>query len=332
MSIRLLLSLAGCACALAGLAAPAAAAPKRALAELRVEGPNGTLDPGTWYVTGTERIRRSRPGDNCIRTRGRFRFRGPTALGLPETGSKRRKSLRQVRVRMDEVGPFVCEIGSIVGRPFTHPDGFAGWTYWIDFVAGSSSADLATLKRGDRVLWVFSDFHTDPAQHVNTGDALELRGVPARTRTGIFTVEVLAHRFDGVTSPADGATIRGATSVNPLGGGRYQVEVRKGRTRLKATRGTDIPSNQLRACFRNKLRRCPRAHGRKMIGSARADRLRGTRGDDVIKAGGGPDRIVLRNGGRDRLNCGPGKDTVVVKRRDRDDRIKRNCERVIRKR
>lgn len=328
MPIRVLLTLAGCACLAAAVLTPSAAA-KPVLAELRVEGPAGALDPGTWYMTDTERIRRSRPGDACIRDKGRFRFPGPTALGIAQTGSEHRKALRQVRVRLDEAGPFVCEIGGIQGRPFGDPNGFSGWTFWHNMVSGSSSADLVTLSRGDRVLWVFADF--GPAL-TNTGDALELRGVPARDRDGQFEVEVVAHSFDGSTAPADGATINGATEATALGGGRYAVTVPSGRTALRATRGVDIPSNRLRSCVRERLKRCPKAHGRTIVGSPRGDRIKGTRGFDRIASGRGRDRIKIRQGGRDRVNCGGGRDKVVTKRGDRDDRIARNCERVIRKR
>src|SRR5687768_14824399 len=124
MPIRTLLTVTGLVCLFAALAATPASA-RRALAELRVEGPGETLDPGTWYVTGTERIRKSRSSDACIRRDGRFRFPGPTALGIAQTGAGHREALRQVRVRLDEAGFFVCEIGSVRGRPFTHPDGFA---------------------------------------------------------------------------------------------------------------------------------------------------------------------------------------------------------------
>jgi hypothetical protein len=328
MSIRVLLTLAGCACALAALAVTATA--KQTLSELRVEGPDGTLDPGTWYVTGTERIRKSRPSDKCIRDTGRLKFPGPTALGIPQTGSEHTKAVRQVRVRIDEAGAFICEIGSIVGRPFD-PDtfDFAGWLYWQNYVSGTSSADLATLSRGDHVLWVFADFNPDASQQLNTGHALELTGVPARS-DGSFEVTVLDHDYDGSTTPADGAEIEGASKVAELGDGRYEVSVPEGRTTLTATRGLDIPSNHVETCFRARPKDCPRAHGKRIFGSVKGDRIKGTRGWDRIATGGGNDRVKIRNGGRDRVKCGGGKgDEVVVKRRDRDDRIARNCERVI---
>ncbi|MGH2953875.1 MAG: hypothetical protein ACRDK9_07615 [Solirubrobacterales bacterium] len=311
----------------AALLAPTAGAKPTTLAELRVEGPDGSLDRGTWYVTGTEKVRRSAPGDNCIRDQGRLKFFNATALGIVQTGSEHRKSLRQVRVREDEAGPFVCEIGSIAGRPFTDPNGFSGWQYWQNLVSGSTSADLARVATGDQVLWVFSDF--GPSAQ-NTGEALELTEVPARDADGRFIVQVIAHAFDGTQTPADGATIEGATSVTPLGSGGYEVTLPQGRTTLTATRGIDIPSNHVTACFEQSLDECPSAHGRTIFGSRFDDRIKGTAGWDKITTGRGRDRIDLRSGGVDKVDCGPGRDTVKVGREGDDDRIKRNCERVIR--
>jgi hypothetical protein len=325
MPIRLVLALAASACALVISAAPAATAKKLPVVELRVEGPNGTLDPGTFYATGSEKVRKSRPGDACVRDQGRLRFPGSTALGLPQTASEHRKALRQVRVRLDEAGPFVCEIGGIVGRPFTDPDGFAGWSYWLNGEFGSQSADLVNVRRRHEVVWVFSDFNVDPNQQVNTGSLLELHRVPARS-SGEFVVGVTAHSFDGTASPAEGATIHGASSVSELGDGQYEVTVPSGITTLTATRGTDIPSNHMKTCNRADEDECPRAHGKRIFGSDRGDRLVGGLGWDRIRTLGGKDLIDLRKGGRDKVNCGGGRDKVKVKRRDPDDRIARNCE------
>jgi hypothetical protein len=324
MPNRSLIAVLGCACLLAAVLAPVANA-KPVLAELRVEGPSGTLDPGTWYVTDTEQIRKSRPGDTCVRDAGRFEFPGPTALGIAQTGSEHTKALRQVRVRLDEAGPFMCEIGSIQGRSFGDPAGFSGWTFWHNQASGSSSADLVSLEDGDQVLWLFSDFGTSP---VNTGDALELRDVPAGDEDGRFEVEVLAHAFDGAASPADGVTIDGASEVSPLGGGRYAVTVPEGRTTLVARRGVDIPSNQVTACVDADAGACPSAHGRTIYGGEQGDRIKGTAGWDRIDSGRGDDRIDLRKGGRDRVNCGGGKDVVLQKGSDDDNRVGANCERV----
>ncbi len=80
----------------------------------------------------------------------------------------------------------------------------------------------------------------------------------------------------------------------------------------------------------------------RVVGTRRADRLRGTRGADLILARGGADRIrprrgrdcvrggsgndrvFARDGARDRIKCGRGRDVVFA---DRRDRVK-GCERV----
>jgi hypothetical protein len=311
--------------ALALLAAATPAAGKSVLVELRVEGPTGTLDPGTWYATGTERIRRSGSGDACARRDGRIRVPGATAMGLPQTASESNEALRQVRIRRDEAGLFVCEIASVVGRPFSDPDGFSGWTYWQDYVAGTASADRVALRRGDRILWVYSDFGTTTP--LNQGDALELRSVDPGTTDGELEVRVVAHRFDGGSSPAEGVTIDGAAAVTELGGGRYSVTVETGLGALQASRGLDIPSQPVTTCFRPSAAQCPRAHGRTIVGSSLRDLLPGSRGWDQIDAGGGADRIDIASGGRDQVRCGPGADVVIRKRGDRNDEIHRSCER-----
>ena len=48
----------------------------------------------------------------------------------------------------------------------------------------------------------------------------------------------------------------------------------------------------------------------------------------MIKGGGGKDKIKVRGGGRDRVNCGGGKDKVIA---DRRDKVAKNCEKVKRK-
>ena len=311
--------------ALLTLTGAAEAASKTKLVELRVEGDGQTLEKGTWYATGTERALRSKPGDACARDgRRTIAVPGPSPLSLAQSGSQSNDRLRQVRVRRDEAGLFTCEIGSVLGRPFSDPDGFAGWSYYEDFVFGSAPADQLKLGNGDSIVWVFSDFGSSP---VNTGSSLELRGVPART-AGTFTARVVEHVFDGTTDPGTGASIEGAASFTDLGDGRFEITVGRGISKLRATRGLDVPSNRVQACFRTNLARCPKAHGRRIVGSDENDRLPGTRGFDVIRALGGDDRIILRKGGEDRVNCGRGDDVVRLKRGDGDDRVRGNCERI----
>ena len=56
-----------------------------------------------------------------------------------------------------------------------------------------------------------------------------------------------------------------------------------------------------------------------------ADDLNGGKGDDDINGGPGNDVINSRDGQRDVVNCGAGRDRV---RADRKDRVARNCESV----
>jgi hypothetical protein len=60
------------------------------------------------------------------------------------------------------------------------------------------------------------------------------------------------------------------------------------------------------------------------FGTGRADRLSGTLRTDRIYGLEGNDRIDVRGGGRDFVDCGPGRDVV---RADRRDVVARNCER-----
>lgn len=66
----------------------------------------------------------------------------------------------------------------------------------------------------------------------------------------------------------------------------------------------------------------------RLAGGAGDDRLVGGAGRNVYSAGPGSDRILARNGVRDLIDCGSGRDTARV---DRHDRV-RACESVSRPR
>ncbi len=77
------------------------------------------------------------------------------------------------------------------------------------------------------------------------------------------------------------------------------------------------------------------AQADRLLGLGGNDRLLGLAGNDIVDGGpgrdqivGGPgnDRIQARDGERDTVDCGPGKDTAIV---DRIDRVSKNCESVI---
>ena len=65
-----------------------------------------------------------------------------------------------------------------------------------------------------------------------------------------------------------------------------------------------------------------------IIGGAGNDRLTGGPGRDVISGGDGNDSVSARDRERDTITCGRGRDVVQA---DRQDRVSRDCERIIRK-
>lgn len=65
----------------------------------------------------------------------------------------------------------------------------------------------------------------------------------------------------------------------------------------------------------------------RLTGGAGADRITGGRGADRISGGTGNDTINARDGIRETISCGPGRDTATVDRRDRTT----GCERVLRR-
>lgn len=63
----------------------------------------------------------------------------------------------------------------------------------------------------------------------------------------------------------------------------------------------------------------------RLIAAGGKDRIRGGAGRDAISGGGANDRIDVRDGERDTVSCGSGKDVVKA---DRRDRVARSCETV----
>ncbi len=66
----------------------------------------------------------------------------------------------------------------------------------------------------------------------------------------------------------------------------------------------------------------------RLFGGPGRDRLSGGPGADRFSGGAGADRISARDGRRERISCGSGRDIVTA---DRNDRVARDCERVTRR-
>jgi hypothetical protein len=93
-----------------------------------------------------------------------------------------------------------------------------------------------------------------------------------------------------------------------------KIKGRKGDDRIKGLDGDD--------CLKGN-------RGRDRVkGNGDEDEVSGGKGRDNLIGGGGKDKIKARGGGRDRVRCGKGKDKAVV---DRRDRVRKDCERVRRR-
>jgi hypothetical protein len=249
------------------------------------------------------------------------RVRGATALGAVRDGLAKDRDLRPLSVTDafldDGFGLGVCGIGGF------EAEGSSFWYLKGDHAGSQVSGSQLRLHRGEDVLWYLSPSFPPPPE-------LRLKA-PAEAQPNVpYRVTVYSYADDGTRTAASGATVNGA--AQPTGSaGHTMVTSKAGTHTLQATRGQDIPSNHVKVCVDTDPSRCPNAHGLRIFGSRHGDRIKGTRGWDRIKADGGRDRVDLRAGGRDRVGCGGGRDRVIVKRGDHDDRIARNCERVIKR-
>jgi RTX calcium-binding nonapeptide repeat (4 copies) len=295
------------------LAFPAAAAGRSVVADLHVEAGDRPLAAGS-FVTDTARIQTDqRPG--CDGSGNVATIQGPTALGLLAHASRVNGRLRPFGVSDEfDFGLFVCGVGDFVGSDTSF------WLYKVDHVAPEVGGDQFRVSRGDDVLWYFQDTTTG----TNTGDELVLEA-PARARSGQpFEVTVWAYDAAGNRTAAADASVSGATVQRTDDEGKATiVSARTGEIRLRAERGSDIPSAPLEVCLGERLRDCPATRGERIQGTSRGDRIRATGGPDVVLGRGGADRISVRGGGRDRVRCGSGRDRVSA---DRRDRVSRDCE------
>jgi hypothetical protein len=225
----------------------------------------------------------------------------------------------------------ICSIG---GAEASSGESF--WYFKANHEEASVGADQLEVKNGDEIL-----FYLAPDDFPNPNPAeLELKA-PARAQAGQpFSVSVTEHKCvtDSDTfettcsaSPAAGVAILGADDdVTTDADGKAQVEIDDaGIVGLGAERGTDIPSETLDTCIGEQLKNCVARRGERIVGSPLADKIKGTPGSDSIRARGGDDSIDLRKGGVDTVDCGPGKDTVQVKRLGNDAlELPRDCEKV----
>jgi hypothetical protein len=303
-------------------------------AQLRVLTPDKVLDPGTTYIVDNKVTVPTTPDADCFGPPGgsgaEFSYDQPTALSLLATAARTSGKVRPLALT-DQFGfgLGICGIGgqkAVSGRSF--------WYLKSNHEESTLGADQLKLTSGDQVL-----FYLAPDDFPNPNPAeLELEAPPRVQAGAPFEVHVIAHAcvtdqqtFEVTCSsePAAGVQVNGATTAAD---GSAQLSASEpGTLKVSATRGSDIPSQALSVCVGEQLGDCPAARGERIVGSPNGDRIKGTRGSDSIRARGGDDRVDLRKGGADRLDCGPGRDSVLVARADDDDKVARDCERVRRR-
>jgi hypothetical protein len=202
------------------------------------------------------------------------------------------------------------------------PGGSSYWYFAVDHTAALTGANTAEVAPGGSVLWYLTS-----GQEPNfTVTELEL-AAPARSK-GKSKVTVFQYTAEGERVPAEGATVSGGAKKVVTGAdGTAVVTIPEGGATLQATRKSDraVPSNREFVCNLEVYAECPRTEGERIVGSGKRDVIRTTAGNDTVRARGGDDKVNLRPGGDDRVNCGGGRDVVVLAKGDKGDKLT-SCE------
>jgi hypothetical protein len=290
--------------------------------DLRVVDNDGSTLAEYRQYTGTTKIKSSRKatcfGEGNEGSGDSFKVRGRSLIGSLVDAAEHDSALRPLLITDKfnvDLGPGLCGVGGDQGE---------GGQYWNVRSNQVDAFNLATdpVSNGDDVLIRQVTFPP--------GNELVLKGPASATPGEPFRVKVTQHDSEGTASPAVGATVPDAAAPTNANG-KTMVTSAKGVAELRATLAGTTPSNQLDVCVSANPKRCGDDENLVIFGSDRGERIAGDSGNDKITARGGDDRINLTAGGRDVVNCGGGKDTVVLAKGDRNDKIAKNCERVVRK-
>ena len=305
---------------------PAVAAAATKGADLRVVNTAGRTLAEQRQYTGTVQIRTD-PDADCFGAPGgsgdRVTVPGATGLGIVRDALETDRDLRPLSITDQfSFGLAVCGIGGF------EAGGSSFWYLKHNHAGAQVGGDQLRLQQGDHVLWYLSPGFPPPVE-------LILRA-PARAKPGVpFEVSVLQSDDSGTRGPAAGATVSGGAApvtTGPRGKATLTV-ASQGTISLRATRSSDgsIPSNRTAVCVNSDLAKCPTAHGKRIVGSRRADEIAGTQGWDWISARDGDDVVDIRSGGKDRVGCGTGRDTLVLAPGDTDAASADSCERILRR-
>lgn len=179
-------------------------------------------------------------------------------------------------------------------------------------ISGTAAADMITgTPRADRIFAAAGD---DEVAALADDDCVDL-GAGADRGTGGPGNDVLLGGLgnDIVRGGSGDDAVRGGASNDSLAGnaGNDSLLGGTGRDQLLGGLGDDRVQGQSGVDT--------------LSGGGGSDRLTGGTGRDTISGGTGADVIDARDGQRDRISCGPGRDTVIA---DPRDRVARDCERV----
>jgi hypothetical protein len=297
-------------------------------ADLRVAAPSGELDDLTQYSDTTTMPTDSQAvcfGAGSGGSGQGVSVSGANALGVVVEAAKSRGRLNPLLLTDTFVsqgfGLGVCGIGGQVAS------GSAFWYTKVNHVGLQVGGSQFAIHAGDQVLWYLAQNFPAPPELVLNAPVRQPAGTP-------FPVQVVAYDDTGAATPAAGAVISGgAAPVSTDTSGNAQVTLNgAGSAQIRATRGEDIPSAALAICSFSQASDCGTARGRLIVGSDGVDQITGTAGPDRIKPRGsrdavralaGDDRIDVRGGGKDRVNCGGGDDSVKT---GKGDKVAKNCE------
>ena len=278
--------------------------------DLRVATHNGKTLADYVQYTGPATVRTSHKArcfgkGNPSRDR-RYHLKGANLLGALADAAHHDAALRPLLLTDAFIGQGfglgVCGIGGDVAH------GASFWYSAVDRMATSTGASLTKLHRGDDALWYLTSGSESgfPSQLV--------LHAPVRVRAHKpFSVRVTRATPAGKSAPASDVRVTGAQGRTDSSGRTTEPGKATGTLRLKATgTGDDVSSAAVAVCVSGNISNCPARRGKTIFGTAGADRITTT---------AGPDRV----------NCGGGRDVVVVRRKDRSDHIAKNCEKVVRK-
>ncbi len=201
----------------------------------------------------------------------------------------------------------------------------------VDALAGSDCVDLGTGDdRGQGGLGddlIVGGLGADRISGSSGSDRLRGNGANDRIDAGRGNDRAFGDAGNDVILGGFGNDrLHGVSGNDRIGGSR-------GRDRINGGAGRDLiaggSSNDRISGDRGNDRINGNSGNDVLKGNSGKDRIVGGTGRDVVSAGSGSDRVDVRDGKRDRVNCGRGRDTVIA---DPKDRVSDNCERVVRKR